>query len=188
MSAIPTGYCLSISDQNLMADLLLSWIPRLQQFLRRKGFTDFIGEKATDRILQAAMCYLGDEKRCQQIRDLSAWLYGSAFKAACQEASRELKCTFVDPSTFDLQCKSEPDQDLTEQIESALSQLTERQRWAVELCIMREKSPTEAAREMKCSRSTVQHHRDRGLLLLRRILSKSTFVHSAPITSNRQTG
>jgi hypothetical protein len=179
--------CASVSDLASLLDSLMDQIPNIRNYLNYKNFSDYVIERSIDRVIHAAIPYLRGNRSPSQIRDWNKWLFGSAFKAAVQEASREPKCQFVDPAILDARTLDEPDEELQQQIGAAMAMLTDKQRQAVELCIMQEQSLAEAAREMNCRRhSTVQYHRDRGLLLLRGILSSSAFFHSAKLASYLQ--
>jgi DNA-directed RNA polymerase specialized sigma24 family protein len=185
MIAIPPGDCAPVPDLTLLAVSLVDQIPNIRNWLKRCQFSGYVIERAIDRVTDYAMPYLRGDKNHAQIEDWNKWLFGNAFQAAKQEATRQLKCQFVapadlvDPAILHARTLNEPDEELQQQIGDALSKLTDKQRRAVELCIMQEKSPTEASREMDCNRSTVEHHLDRGLHLLRGILSNGTLVHSA---------
>jgi RNA polymerase sigma factor (sigma-70 family) len=186
MTAIPLGACAPLSVQNPLTDRLLNQIPDIKRFLRRRGFSDFVAEKAVDRVIQAALPYLTGDANPEHIRDWHKWVFGSAYVMARWEASREPRCYFMASDFFTARMDAEEDEELRQEIQLALGKLADRQRQAVELCVMLERSPTEAAKEMKCSRSTVEHHLKRGLHLLREILSDSTRIRSTKLASYRQ--
>ena len=158
-------------DDGPTACCLLGRLGELQAYLRRKGFSDFVIERAIDRVIHAALPYLEPSSTAPHLRNRDSWLFGSALKAAKQVASREPACSFIDPAMLTSAESPQEDEDRDAAIWLALDQLTEPQREAVYWCIMRGVSLITASRQMHCSPTNVLHHRDRGLDRLRRILS-----------------
>lgn len=158
-------------DRELTADSLVGRIRELRGYLRRKGFSDFVSEKAIDRVINAALPYLEHSGTATTLRNRESWLFGSALKAARQVASRELACSFIDPALLASAALPATDESSDKAIWHALDQLTKPQRLAVYWCVMREVSLVSASRHMGCSPTNVVHHRDRGLDRLRHILS-----------------
>ena len=157
--------------RELSAKCLVARIAELRGYLRRKGFSEFVIEKAIDRVIHAALPYLEPSVTSPPLRNRESWLFGSALKAARQVASRELACSSIDPALLTSVASPVTDEGSGEAIWQALDQLTEPQSEAVYWCVMREVSLVKAARQMGCSPTNVLYHRNRGVDRLRKILS-----------------
>jgi RNA polymerase sigma factor (sigma-70 family) len=157
-------------DSGPTVECLMNRIPQLERFLRSRGFSEFVAEKAIDRVIHAALRYLSDDKSVVPLRNHVSWLFGSALSAARQVASREPVCC-VEQDFLESVIAAEPDQATNELIWRALDQLTDPQREAIELTIMHGLTLAEAAMQMDCLPSTVARHRKRGTIRLRRLLS-----------------
>jgi DNA-directed RNA polymerase specialized sigma24 family protein len=173
-----------LPGQNPLADSLFGHLPKIDSILKKSNYSEHVIEKAIGRLLHAATPYVSGEKGLGHIKDWQKWLYGSALKAARQEAYREPKVVFVDPrlypaSTTKKQSTVETFSDeQNETIMAAKKKLTERQRMAVELCLEEGQSIAAAARKMGCTPPTVRAHLERGKFLLTQMLSTGTRVHS----------
>ena len=155
-------------------------IGELRGYLHRKGFSDFVSEKAIDRVIHAALPYLEPSETTPPLRNRDSWLFGSALKAARQVASREPACSYIDPAQLTFAVAAEGDEDRDASIWHALDQLTDTQREAVYWCIMRGESMVTASRHMGCSPTNVSHHRDRGLARLRHTLAGGDHAKKTP--------
>jgi hypothetical protein len=155
------------------AECLVRRIPQLRNFLRRHGFGGVVIDRAIDRVIHAAIPYIRDDgtaKPCTFGNRVS-WLFGSALKAARQEAAREPRCDLIDPSLLAAKVADEQSTAAVAAVWAALDQLTDPQRQAVYFCLMRGLTLAEAAVEMGCRPTTVLRHRDRGVQRLRRLLA-----------------
>lgn len=168
-------------DRELTAGCLVGRIGELRGYLRRKGFSDFVSEKAIDRVIHAALPYLQPSASAPPLRNHESWLFGSALKAARQVASRELACSFIDPALLTSAASPTTDEGSIEAIRHALDQLTKPQSEAVYWCVMREVSLVKAARQMGCSPTNVLYHRNRGVDRLRQILSGEEHAKKPPV-------
>src|SRR3569623_1401919 len=137
------------------AECLVARLDQLRRFLLRKGFGEYVAERAIDRVIRAALRYLTPGSDTPTLQNRVSWLFGSALSAARQEASREGPCAYLDPMILSARFQDETDGMVAEYVHSALAQLTDPQRQAVYFCIMRGMSLAEAAAEMGCHRTTV---------------------------------
>jgi len=148
---------------------------QLTRFLRRRGFSEYVTERAIDRVIHEALRYLpGKHLSRPPVRPLKnrvAWLFSSALKAARQEAMRQAVRTFRDHITLALEADMPDDCDLEAAVNSALDQLSEPQREAMYYCDMLGLTLKEAAARLGCLRTTVLRNRDRGRVRLRPLLA-----------------
>ena len=168
-------------DTGPTADCLFRRLEQLRRFLRRHGFSDYVAERAIDRVIRAALRYLPGGGAACPLRDRVTWLFGSALRAARQLAAREPACGYTDPAVLAETAAAPTDDATNEVIWAAMDQLTGPQRQAVYLNVMRGMTLAEAAAEMGCTPANVQRHRVRGLRKLHRILGASPGIQNTPV-------
>src|SRR5262249_51124205 len=123
------------------AERLLKALEDVQNFLRRRGYSNYASEVAVTAVYRAAEPYFAGTKVWSNVR---AWAFKVAIPAAIRAARREIRCRQLEPAIVAASVNdSEPREQFD--IHDVLSQLTDRQREAVEHCILGDMSHSEAA-------------------------------------------
>jgi RNA polymerase sigma factor (sigma-70 family) len=138
-------------------DCLLSCITEVCGVLWRKGFPAHAIENAMTAVYVAVMPYLkgGDSSHIENPR---AWVYRVALNAAIHAGKRELARGNFDPARLPARVNPPDSSESLFDIDDVLSRLTQRQRTAVELCLLENMSLRTAAREMGISVGTLCGH------------------------------
>jgi DNA-directed RNA polymerase specialized sigma24 family protein len=154
--ALPAQYC-SPGQAARNAECLLGHLEKVQGVLRNSGFSEHAIDHAVTAVYRAAMPYIRGTRICR-IENRRAWVFKVAKRAATRAAMRELRCRRVAPAVLAAILKDTGAHDAPFDICDVLSQLTERQRDAVELCILGGKSHREAASHMGIRVGTLFRH------------------------------
>jgi DNA-directed RNA polymerase specialized sigma24 family protein len=155
-----TSFC-SPAEVVRNAQCLLRHIEAVRWVLWRKGFSEYAIDQAVTAVYLAAMPYITGRKPCP-IENRRAWVLKVAFRAACHATEREIRCHAIEPAILAATVEHRERDDKPFDICHVLSQLTERQRMAVELCILGGRSYREAAKCMRISVGTLSGHLSAG--------------------------
>jgi len=157
---LATSYC-SPDEVERNAECLLGHLEEVRAVLRRKGFSENAIEQAVTSVYRAAMPYITGARICL-IENRRAWVFKVAIRAANRAAKREVRCQTLEPAVVEAPVEA-PQEDREEHAAPfdhrvALSQLTARQRRAVQLCWLEGQSHRDAARSMGISAGTLYRH------------------------------
>jgi hypothetical protein len=154
------------------ADCLLGRIEEVIGVLRAKGFSQHAIECAVSAVYDAAMPYIVGAKICL-VEKRRAWVLRVAINAAGRAAMRDVSSA-VEPAILAamVEAPQEPEErgELFD-INEALSQLTQRQRGAVELCFLGRMTRREGAVSMGINVGTFGRHLKAGKRRLQATLS-----------------
>jgi Sigma-70, region 4 len=170
---IPFSYC-TPGEANSNAECLLGHIEVVLGVLHTKRFSQHAIECAVSALYDAALPYITGRKVCR-IANRRAWVFKVAIRAAIRAATREKRSQSVEPAILAtmVEAPQEPEErgELFD-INEALSQLTQRQRGAVELCFLGRMTRREGALSMGINVGTFGRHLKAGKRRLQAILSK----------------
>jgi RNA polymerase sigma factor (sigma-70 family) len=130
---------------------LATRVPRIENFLRRRGFSEAVVACAVDRTIRIAESYL-DTGRAHRLQHRVAWLYAVARREAAKAALLQPTFFSLDRTHLELlqrrrgEDAEERQQAVRQAVEAALRRLTVKQRRAVELHFLQGNSLREAAR------------------------------------------
>jgi RNA polymerase sigma factor (sigma-70 family) len=130
---------------------LATRVPRIENFLRKRGFSEDVVARAVDRTIQIATCWL-DTGRAHRLQHRVAWLYAVARREAAKAAMRQPTFFSLDRTHLESPQRrrgedaEERQQAVRQAVEAALRRLTVKQRQAVELYFLQGNSLREAAR------------------------------------------
>ena len=167
---LATSYC-SPDEVKCNADCLLDRIEEVRGVLRRRGFSDHAIEQAVSAVYRAAMPYITGTRMCL-IENRRAWVFKVAIRAASRAAGREVRCLTLEAAIVAAPSEDDGERGTPFDIDQVLSQLTERQSQAVELCILDGKSCREAASCMGISPGTLCRHLSAAMHRLAAILTR----------------
>ena len=139
------------------AQCLLGRISEVRSVLWRKGYSEHAIDHAVTAIYRAAMPYITGRKLCL-IENRRAWVFKVAIRAVARAAVREVRCHTLEPALVAATASEcEPVEELFD-LRAALSQLTEPQSEAVQLCFLEGMSQREAAKCMGIAVGTLSGH------------------------------
>jgi DNA-directed RNA polymerase specialized sigma24 family protein len=165
-----TENCFSADEILCNAECLLGHIGEVRSVLWRKGYSEHAIDQAVTAVYRAAMPYITGRKTCL-IENRRAWVFKVAIRTVARAAVREVRCHTLEPALVAATANDcEPVEERFD-LRNTLSQLTEPQSDAVQLCFLEGMSQREAARCMGIAVGTLSGHLSAGKKRLAVILA-----------------
>jgi RNA polymerase sigma factor (sigma-70 family) len=139
---------------------LATRVPRIENYLRKRGFSEDVVSRAVDRTIRIATRCL-DTGRAHRLQHRVAWLYEVARREATREAMRARTFISLDRTHLELpqqgqdEDAEERQQAVRQAVEAALSRLTVKQKVAIEVRFLQGNSLRDAARLLGVSPSSL---------------------------------
>jgi len=163
-------------------------VPRLHNYLLRRGFEDHVAAKAVEKTVKVAEKYLADG-RAHTLRRPVPWLYRVAFNAAVRISTTEVRCTSLtnaipsrpaDHDAVDRQTSK-----MHALLQDGISLLSFKQQQAIKCRFVLGLAIREAALMMNISVATYRVHLNRAYTNLRKHLGShpafaELFLYVAP--------
>jgi DNA-directed RNA polymerase specialized sigma24 family protein len=166
-----TKNCLSADQILRNAECLLGRVEEVRRVLGRQCFSEHAIDRAVTAVYSAAMPYITGRRICL-IENRRAWVFRVALRAAKRAAMHEMRCHAFDPAILATIAKDPGELEELFDIRDVLSQLTEQQSEAVQLCILNGTSLRDAARSMGIAVGTLCRHLCAGRKRLKAILDQ----------------
>lgn len=161
------------------AECLVGRLEEVRGFLHRRRFSEHAIEHAITVVCRVAVPYINGNKICK-IKNRRAWVYKVAIRAAKRAMKAELSCVTFDPGIMAAMVQAPGSADEQSRVDRWLNQLTQKQRDAVDLCILGEMSQRDAAEEMGIAVSTLRGHLDAAVARLKEIVTKFELASRFP--------